>query len=141
MSFISKLDDGPIAKTAKNKIIQLRALTVTHSSSLLTLLAVYNDLTHPAATYVGPTHAFRAADGSGNNPDVPDMGKVRRNPLSLGTRRAHNLCRLAHPTLGLSNRATHGRGISSQIQVSFSIRECLTHQRQIELDVLKGSRL
>lgn len=40
-------------------------------------LSVYNDLTHPAATSIGPKYAWRTADGSGNNPDLPDMGKVR----------------------------------------------------------------
>jgi hypothetical protein len=37
---------------------------------------VYNDLTHPAATSISPKFAWRTADGSYNNIDIPEMGKV-----------------------------------------------------------------
>ena len=43
----------------------------------LQILLVYDDLPHPVATNVGNKYAWRTADGSRNNPDLPDMGKVR----------------------------------------------------------------
>ncbi|TFK29651.1 heme peroxidase [Coprinopsis marcescibilis] len=60
LTFISRLEEGPFAKTVRNKIIQL----------------LYNDLTHPASTSISNQFAWRTADGSYNNIDVPDMGKA-----------------------------------------------------------------
>lgn len=37
---------------------------------------VYNDLAHPPATSIGNKYAWRTADGSYNNIDLPEMGKV-----------------------------------------------------------------
>jgi len=37
---------------------------------------VYNDLSHPRATSVGNVYAWRTADGSYNNVDLPNMGKA-----------------------------------------------------------------
>jgi len=60
LTFISRLEEGDLANTLRRKIIQL----------------LYNDLTHPSATSVSPQFAWRAADGSANNIDMPDMGKA-----------------------------------------------------------------
>ena len=38
--------------------------------------AVYDDLHHPPATYIGAKYQYRSADGSNNNICVPDMGKA-----------------------------------------------------------------
>lgn len=38
--------------------------------------AVYNDLAHPPATQISNKYAWRTADGSYNNIDIPDLGKV-----------------------------------------------------------------
>lgn len=40
------------------------------------MTALYQTLPHPPATFVGPQFAFRAADGSGNNPHMPELGKA-----------------------------------------------------------------
>jgi hypothetical protein len=37
---------------------------------------VYNDLGHPPATTIGNQYAWRTADGSHNNVNLPEMGKV-----------------------------------------------------------------
>lgn len=37
---------------------------------------LWNDLPHPPASYVGPEATYRKADGSGNNPLLPDLGKA-----------------------------------------------------------------
>ncbi|RXW18706.1 hypothetical protein EST38_g7146 [Candolleomyces aberdarensis] len=58
--FVSRMEEGPMAVTIRNKIIQL----------------FYNDLTHPAATSISPKFAWRTADGSYNNIDMPEMGKA-----------------------------------------------------------------
>ena len=42
---------------------------------------MYNDLAHPAATWVGDQFSYRSADGGSNNIDIPDMGKVRKTRL------------------------------------------------------------
>ncbi|KAL5536114.1 hypothetical protein ACEPAF_4219 [Sanghuangporus sanghuang] len=36
---------------------------------------LYKTLPHPPATFLGPEWQFRAADGSGNNPEQPELGK------------------------------------------------------------------
>lgn len=39
------------------------------------LYAVYKDLPHPPATYVGDKYRFRSADGGENNIEQPDLGR------------------------------------------------------------------
>lgn len=39
------------------------------------MAVLYKTLTHPPATYIGKQFAFRSADGSGNNPEFPLLGK------------------------------------------------------------------
>lgn len=84
LSFVSKMEPGPLATAAKNKIIKL----------------LYNDLTHPASTSIGPKHAWRSADGSGNNPDLPDMGKAG-TPYSRSVQQTHPLPKNQLPDAGL----------------------------------------
>lgn len=40
------------------------------------VMLLYNDLPHPAATYIGDHYEFRKADGSSNNVNLPDIGKA-----------------------------------------------------------------
>lgn len=40
------------------------------------MTTLYQTLPHPPATFVGPQFTFRAADGSGNNPHMPELGKA-----------------------------------------------------------------
>ncbi|KAF9006152.1 linoleate diol synthase [Cyathus striatus] len=85
LSFISKLEEGtPIAILLKNKVVEL----------------LYNDLTHPPATSVGTKYAWRTADGSYNNPDVPDLGKAG-TPYSRSVQQTHPLPKNQLPDPGL----------------------------------------
>ncbi|RDB17409.1 Psi-producing oxygenase A [Hypsizygus marmoreus] len=36
---------------------------------------LYNTVDHPPASYLGPVHSFRQADGGGNNLHTPDLGR------------------------------------------------------------------
>ncbi|TFK39791.1 linoleate diol synthase [Crucibulum laeve] len=84
LSFVSKLEDGPISHTLQNKIIQL----------------LYNDLTHPAATSISNKYAWRTADGSYNNIDLPEMGKAG-TPYSRSVQQTHPLPKNQLPDPGL----------------------------------------
>jgi linoleate 10R-lipoxygenase len=84
LAFVSKLEDGPISRTLKTKIIQL----------------LYNDLAHPAATLVGNKYAWRTADGSLNNVDLPDLGKAG-TPYSRSVQQGHPLPANQLPDPGL----------------------------------------
>lgn len=61
---------------------------------------MYNDLSHPPATFAGETHAFRTADGSNNNPDYPDLGKAG-TPYARSVQQANPLPRNQLPDAGL----------------------------------------
>ena len=37
---------------------------------------LYNTVPHPPASYLGPAHCFRSADGSGNDLANPDLGRA-----------------------------------------------------------------
>lgn len=63
-------------------------------------LQVYNDLSHPPATFIGPQHAFRTADGSNNNPDFPDLGKAG-TPYARSVQQGNPLPRNQLPDAGL----------------------------------------
>ncbi|KAF4610857.1 hypothetical protein D9613_007045 [Agrocybe pediades] len=85
LTFVSKLEEGtPMALTLKNKIIQL----------------LYNDLSHPPATSISNKYAWRTADGSYNNIDIPDMGKAG-TPYSRSVQQQHPLPRYQLPDSGL----------------------------------------
>ncbi|EAU90460.2 heme peroxidase [Coprinopsis cinerea okayama7 len=84
LTFISRLEEGPLARTLKNKIIQL----------------LYNDLTHPASTSVSNQFAWRTADGSCNNVDIPDMGKAG-TPYSRSVQQTVPLPKNQMPDAGL----------------------------------------
>lgn len=74
LSFVSNMKEGRLATIAKNKIVEL----------------LYNDLSHPASTSLGDRYAWRTADGSWNNPDLPDMGKAGL-PYSRSVQQTHPL--------------------------------------------------
>ncbi|PAV22931.1 heme peroxidase [Pyrrhoderma noxium] len=60
LSTITKLPPGKLQDTLNNEAIAV----------------LYNTLTHPPPTYIGPSYRFRSADGSGNNPIIPWLGKA-----------------------------------------------------------------
>ncbi|PPQ76670.1 hypothetical protein CVT24_011915 [Panaeolus cyanescens] len=84
LAFVSKLEDGPLARTLKNKIIEL----------------LWNDLSHPASTSISPKYSWRTADGSYNNIDCPDMGKAG-TPYSRSVQQSHPLPKNQLPDPGL----------------------------------------
>jgi cytochrome P450 len=65
-----------------------------------TIKTLYNDLSHPPATFMGPKYAFRTADGSGNNPDFPDLGKAG-TPYGRSVQQANPLPTNQMPDAGL----------------------------------------
>ncbi len=49
---------------------------------------VWGQLPHPAVSFMGPENRFRSADGSGNNPMVPQLG-ASNQPYSKNVTRLH----------------------------------------------------
>ncbi|KAF8892276.1 heme peroxidase [Infundibulicybe gibba] len=84
LTFVSRLDDGPFAAGLQDKIVQL----------------LYNDLGHPPATRIGNKHAWRTADGSYNNIDIPDLGKAK-TPYARSVQQSHPLPKNQLPDPGL----------------------------------------
>ncbi|KAK0202651.1 linoleate diol synthase [Desarmillaria ectypa] len=82
--FLSRLPPGSLADSLQNKVISL----------------LYNDLSHPPATYLGNEYKFRAADGSNNNILAPDMGKAG-TPYARSVQQTHPLPRRNMPDSGL----------------------------------------
>ncbi|KAG1767154.1 heme peroxidase [Suillus placidus] len=78
--------------------MQVQQMTARCSS--LNFPIVYNDLAHPPATYIGPEYQFRAADGAGNNPDAPNLGKAG-TPYARSVQGANPLPRNQMPDAGL----------------------------------------
>ncbi|KAF9047120.1 heme peroxidase [Hymenopellis radicata] len=85
LTIISRLPhDSSLSLELQNKVIAL----------------LYNDLSHPPATYVGNEYKFRAADGSNNNILAPDMGKAG-TPYSRSVQQIHPLPTKDLPDAGL----------------------------------------
>jgi hypothetical protein len=61
---------------------------------------VYDDLSHPPATYIGPDFAYRRIDGACNNPGDPDLGKAGR-PYARSVQQLHPLPRNMLPSADL----------------------------------------
>ncbi|EJC98652.1 heme peroxidase [Fomitiporia mediterranea MF3/22] len=61
---------------------------------------LYDTLPHPPATYIGPEYQFRSADGSGNNPNMPELGKSG-TPYARSVQGKHPLPANALPDPGL----------------------------------------
>lgn len=66
----------------------------------MTRLTVYDDLSHPPATYIGPEYQYRRADGSGNNICDPNMGKACM-PYARSVQQTHPIPRNTLPDAGL----------------------------------------
>jgi hypothetical protein len=115
LSFLSRLPEGALSTKLQNSIVEL----------------LYNDLPHPAATYIGNQYAWRTADGSYNNVSVPDMGKAG-TPYARSVQQAHPLPKNSLPDPGLifdtllkrDNFAKHPAGLSS---LMFSFAALVIH--------------
>ncbi|KAJ7898460.1 linoleate diol synthase [Mycena leptocephala] len=84
ITFISRLPEGNLATTLQNKTVEL----------------LYNDLSHPNSTNIGDGYAWRTADGSNNNVNLPDMGKSG-TPYARSVQQAHALPKHELPDAGL----------------------------------------
>ncbi|KAJ7180686.1 linoleate diol synthase [Mycena filopes] len=84
LTFISRLPDGSLATTLQNKAVEL----------------LYKDLSHPHSTNIGNNYAFRTADGSCNNVNMPDMGKAG-TPYARSVQQSHPLPKHELPDPGL----------------------------------------
>ncbi|KAI0306151.1 linoleate diol synthase [Multifurca ochricompacta] len=61
---------------------------------------LYDDLSHPPATYIGPKYAYRRPDGSFNNITDPSMGKAHE-PYARSVQQTHPIPRNMLPDAGL----------------------------------------
>ncbi|KAJ8594598.1 putative linoleate diol synthase [Rhizopogon salebrosus TDB-379] len=73
---------------------------ISHMARTFVIKNLYNDLTHPPATYIGPEYQFRTADGSNNNPDSPNLGKAG-TPYARSVQQSNPLPRNQMPDAGL----------------------------------------
>ncbi|KAJ7155422.1 linoleate diol synthase [Mycena crocata] len=64
------------------------------------MLPVYNDLSHPHSTNIGNTYAWRSADGSSNNVNMPRMGAAG-TPYARSVQQTHPLPKHELPDPGL----------------------------------------
>ncbi|KAF8809484.1 linoleate diol synthase [Phlegmacium glaucopus] len=84
LSIVSRLEDGPMSHGLRQKIVKL----------------FYNDLSHPPSTCIGNKYAWRTADGSFNNIDLPDLGKAG-TPYCRSVQQSNQLPRNQLPDAGL----------------------------------------
>jgi hypothetical protein len=63
-------------------------------------VTVYDDLSHPPATYLGTQYSYRTADGSFNNISDPKMGKAAE-PYARSVQQTHALPHNMLPEAGL----------------------------------------
>jgi linoleate 10R-lipoxygenase len=67
-------------------------------NSVINLL--YTTVPHPPASYLGPDHMFRHADGSGNNLENPELGRSG-TPYARSVQGKYGLPRSSLPDPGL----------------------------------------
>ena len=89
----------------ESKLVEIRASTgsaarVYELPLLTTSLIVYDDLSHPPATYIGTEYQYRTADGSYNNICDPNMGKACM-PYARSVQQMHPLPLSRLPDAGL----------------------------------------
>ncbi|KAJ7623211.1 linoleate diol synthase [Roridomyces roridus] len=84
ITFLSKMPEGNLATTCQNKVVEL----------------LYNDLSHPHSTNIGDGYAWRTADGSNNNVNMPEMGKSG-TPYARSVQQTHPLPKHELPDAGL----------------------------------------
>ncbi|KAH9973470.1 putative linoleate diol synthase [Lactifluus volemus] len=118
VAFLSHHANGPF----KDKVAELQNILVK---------LLYDDLSHPPATYIGPDFAYRRIDGACNNPGDPDLGKAGR-PYARSVQQLHPLPRNMLPSADLVFEALlkrrkfvrHPAGLSSMM---FSFAALVIH--------------
>ncbi|KAF9477868.1 heme peroxidase [Pholiota conissans] len=104
-------------------------LAVKMGNGVINLL--YNTVPHPPASYLGPQHMFRNADGSGNNLENPDLGRSGTT-YARSVQGKYGLPRSSLPDPGLvfdtilkrNRQKQHPGGMSSLI---FAYASIVTH--------------
>jgi hypothetical protein len=97
------MPEGKLSKKLQDSTIQMRTLPLSAlrlSRILSREFTVYNDLPHPAPTYIGPNFAWRTANGSGNNVALPSMGQAG-TPYSRSVQQYHAIPQDTLPDPGL----------------------------------------
>ncbi|KII87382.1 hypothetical protein PLICRDRAFT_253826 [Plicaturopsis crispa FD-325 SS-3] len=84
MMLLAKLPEGGLKTNVQNSTVQL----------------LYNGMAHPQATFLGNQYAWRSADGSSNNINLPDLGKAGM-PYSRSVQQNHPLPADSLPDAGL----------------------------------------
>ncbi|KAH8992739.1 linoleate diol synthase [Lactarius deliciosus] len=85
---------------------------------------LYDDLSHPPATYIGPKYQYRSVDGSNNNVSDPNMGKAAM-PYARTVQQTHPIPRNTLPDAGLRKEFDmHPGGLSSMM---FSFAALVIH--------------
>ncbi|KAH9056259.1 linoleate diol synthase [Lactarius vividus] len=118
VALLSKHSDGIFKEQVaefENKLIQI----------------LYDDLSHPPATYIGPKYQYRSVDGSFNNVCDPDMGKAAM-PYARSVQQTHPIPRNTLPDAGLvfdtllkrKQFSRHPAGLSSMM---FSFAALVIH--------------
>jgi hypothetical protein len=99
--------DSETQKKLQLKLLTLRAdFTFALGISLLVLntvscFAVTSDLPQPPATFLSKKLPFREADGGGNNPEYPDLGRAGQ-PYARTVSSVHPLPLKSLPDPGLA---------------------------------------
>ncbi|KAI9435341.1 linoleate diol synthase [Lactarius indigo] len=118
VAFLSKHSDGPL----KDKVAEFE-------NKLVEIL--YDDLSHPPATYIGPKYQYRSVDGSHNNISDPNMGKAGM-PYARSVQQKQPIPRNTLPDAGLvfdtllkrKEFSRHPAGLSSMM---FSFAALVIH--------------
>ncbi|KAH9007629.1 linoleate diol synthase, partial [Lactarius hengduanensis] len=92
---INSLDDR---KMGVSRAENIESCHVTGMSNMAVIL--YDDLSHPPATYIGPKYQYRSVDGSFNNISDPNMGKAAM-PYARTVQQTHPIPRNTLPDAGL----------------------------------------
>ncbi|KAF8587829.1 linoleate diol synthase [Ramaria rubella] len=111
ITLMARIPDNTFSEKLQNEVISL----------------LYNDLPHPQISYVGAQYAWRSADGSGNNLNIPDLGKAH-SPYARSVQQQHPLPRYQLPDASLlfdtllkrDKYVPHPAGVSSML-FSFAI--------------------
>ena len=85
---------------SSNSVRRLLLHALLHYLTKQSRIPVYDDLSHPPATYIGPDYAYRRIDGACNNPADPDLGRAGK-PYARSVQQSHPLPRNMLPSADL----------------------------------------
>ena len=102
LTLMARMPEGAISDKLQQAVISLRQSFYPNSKSLFRsqVFIVYHDLPHPPTSYLGQRFAWRSADGSGNNLNLPDLGRAN-TPYSRSVQQQHPMPRDQLPDASL----------------------------------------